>query len=76
MKATIQLSESEIKAAICTWLLREYGISVNATNDITMKNYDEEWLGDPQCASQSYNKMRRGDFCSQRSTQEKVKDGV
>ena len=50
MKATIQLSESEIKAAICGWLLREYGISVNATNDIVMNDYAEEWLGDPQCA--------------------------
>ena len=50
MKATIQLSESEVKAAICGWLLREYGISVNATNDIVMKDYAEEWLGDPQCA--------------------------
>lgn len=47
MKATIQLSESEVKAAICSWLLREYGLSVNATNDITMKDYIEEWLGDP-----------------------------
>lgn len=42
MKATIQLSESEVKAAVCSWLLREYGISVNATNDITMKDYIEE----------------------------------
>lgn len=50
MKATIQLSESEVKAAICSWLLREHGISVNATNDITMTNYAEEWLGDPQNA--------------------------
>lgn len=50
MKATLQLSESEVKAAICSWLLREYGISVNATNDITMNNYTEEWLGDPQNA--------------------------
>lgn len=50
MKATIQLNESEVKAAICGWLLREYGISVNATNDITMKDYTEEWLGDPRCA--------------------------
>ena len=50
MKATIQLGESEVKAAICAWLLREYGISVNATNDIVMKDYAEEWLGDPQCA--------------------------
>lgn len=50
MKATIQLSESEVKAAICGWLMREYGISVNATNDITMKDYVEEWLGDPQDA--------------------------
>lgn len=50
MKATIQLSESEVKAAICAWLLREYDISVNATNDIVMKEYLEEWLGDPMCA--------------------------
>lgn len=50
MKATIQLSENDVKAAICDWLIREYGISVNATNDITMKNYIEEWLGDPQDA--------------------------
>ena len=47
MKATIQLTESELKAAVCGWLLREYGISVNATNDITINNYLEEWLGDP-----------------------------
>ena len=51
MKATIQLNESELKAAISVWLLREYGISVNATNDIVMKDYAEERLGDPQCAS-------------------------
>ena len=50
MKATIQLSENEVKAAICEWMLREYGISVNATNDIVMKDYAEEWLGDPRCA--------------------------
>jgi hypothetical protein len=50
MKAKIQLNESEVKTAICSWLLREYGISVNATNDITMTNYAEEWLGDPQNA--------------------------
>lgn len=50
MKAIIQLSEGEVKTAICSWLLKEYGISVNATNDITMKEYAEEWLGDPQCA--------------------------
>lgn len=50
MKATIQLSENEVKAAICEWLLREYGISVNATNDITMKDYVEEWRGDPHDA--------------------------
>lgn len=50
MKATIQLSESEVKAAICSWLLKEYGISVNATNNITMKSYAEEWLGDPRDA--------------------------
>ena len=50
MKATIQLSESDVKAAICSWLIREYGISVNATNDIIMKDYIEEWLGDPQDA--------------------------
>ena len=50
MKATIQLSENEVKAALCDWLQREYGISVNATNDITMRDYVEEWLGDPQNA--------------------------
>ena len=50
MKATIQLSESEVKTAISAWLFREYGISVNATNNIVMKDYAEEWLGDPQCA--------------------------
>ena len=50
MKATIQLSEGEVKAAICSWLLREYGISVNATNDIPINEYLEEWLGDPQNA--------------------------
>lgn len=50
MKATIQLTEAELKAAICSWLLREYGISINATNDITIKDYCEEWLGDPQYA--------------------------
>lgn len=50
MKATIQLSESEIKSAICSWLIREYDISVNATNDIVIKDYAEEWLGDPQYA--------------------------
>lgn len=48
MKATIQLSEGEVKAAICSWLIREYGISVNASNDITMNNYIEEYCGDPQ----------------------------
>ena len=50
MKATIQLSESEVKAAVCGWLLREYGISVNAAHDIKLKDYAEEWLGDPQNA--------------------------
>ena len=50
MKATIQLTESELKAAVSSWLLKEYGISVNATNDITINNYLEEWLGDPQNA--------------------------
>ena len=50
MKAKIQLSESEVKSAICAWLLREYDISVNATNDISMMDYAEEWLGDPQNA--------------------------
>lgn len=50
MKATIQLTESELKAAVCSWLLKEYGISVNATNDITINDYLEEWLGDPQNA--------------------------
>ncbi len=50
MKATIQLNESEVRAAICAWLLREYDISVNSTNDIVIKDYAEEWLGDPQNA--------------------------
>ena len=50
MKAKIQLTESELKAAVCSWLLKEYGISVNATNDITINEYLEEWLGDPQYA--------------------------
>ena len=50
MKATIQLTESELKAAVCGWLLREYGISVNATNDIAINDYLEEWLGDPALA--------------------------
>lgn len=50
MKATIQLSESEVKAAISVWLLREYGISVNATNDIRLNSYLEEYTGDPQYA--------------------------
>lgn len=50
MKGIIQLSESEVKAAICGWLLREYGVSVNAANEITIKEYCEEWLGDPQYA--------------------------
>lgn len=50
MKAKIQLTETELKAAICGWLLREYGLSVNATNDITINEYIEEWLGDPQMA--------------------------
>ena len=50
MKATIQFSENEVKAAICSWFLREYGISVNATNDITMKDYIEDYLGDPHDA--------------------------
>ena len=50
MKAKIQLTEAELKAAICSWLIREYGISVNATNDITINEYIEEWLGDPRCA--------------------------
>ena len=47
MKTTIQLNEGEVKAAICDWLRREYGISVNATNDIVMMDYAEEWLDDP-----------------------------
>ena len=59
MKATIQLSESEVKSAICSWLLKEYGISVNATNDISMMNYAEEWLGDPQDAP-VYPEIRYG----------------
>lgn len=50
MKATIQLTESELKAAVCSWLLKEYNISVNATNDITINDYPEEWTGDPQYA--------------------------
>ena len=50
MKATIQLTESELKAAVCGWLLKEYGISVNATNDIAINEYIEEYLGDPQYA--------------------------
>lgn len=50
MKATIQLTEGELKAAVCSWLIKEYGISVNATNDIKIKDYSEEYLGDPQCA--------------------------
>ena len=48
MKAKIQLSESEVKAAICDWLLQEYGISVNATNDINLNSYPEEYTGDPK----------------------------
>jgi hypothetical protein len=50
MKATIELTEGDLKAAVCSWLLKEYGISVNATNDIKIKDYAEEWLGDPQNA--------------------------
>lgn len=50
MKAIIQLSEGEVKAAICSWLLREYDISVNATNDIVIKDYIEEYHGDPHNA--------------------------
>ena len=50
MKATIQLNESEVKTAICGWLLTEYGISVNATNDIHLNSYPEEYTGDPQYA--------------------------
>lgn len=50
MKATIQLSENEVKAAICSWLLREYDISVNATNDIAIMDYIEEYHGDPHDA--------------------------
>lgn len=50
MKAKIQLTEAELKAAVCTWLLREYGISVNATNDITINEYIEERAIDPQIA--------------------------
>ena len=50
MKATIKLSESEVKAAICGWLLREFDISVNATNDIVIKDYYEECHGDPHDA--------------------------
>ena len=50
MKATIQLTESELKAAVYSCLLKEYGISVNDTNDITINDYLEDWLGDPQYA--------------------------
>ena len=50
MKATIQLHESEIKSAICAWLIREYGISVSATDDIRLNSYPEEYTGDPQYA--------------------------
>ena len=50
MKAIIQLTESELKAAVCSWMLKEYGISVNATNDITINDYIEEWTGDPTLA--------------------------
>ena len=50
MKATIKLSESEVKGVICEWLLREYGISVNATNDIAIEDYYEECHGDPHDA--------------------------
>ena len=50
MKATIQLNENEVKAAICGWLLREYGMSVNATNDIHLYSYPEEYTGDPEYA--------------------------
>ena len=50
MKAIIQLTEAELKAAVCGWLLKEYGISVNATNDIVIKDYIEEYHGDPQYA--------------------------
>lgn len=50
MQATIQLNESEIKAAISGWLLKEYGVSVNTTNDIKIKDYAEEWLDDPASA--------------------------
>ena len=53
MKATIQLTESELKAAVSGWLLREYGISVNTANDIVIKDYAEEWLGDPALAPTS-----------------------
>ena len=50
MKATIQLTEGDLKSAICSWLITEYGISVNATNDIKITDYCEEYLGDPQYA--------------------------
>ncbi len=50
MKATIQLTESELKAAICGWLLGEYGISVNASNDIRLNEYIVEYNGDPALA--------------------------
>lgn len=50
MKAKIQLTEAELKSAVCSWLIREYGISVNATNDIKINEYIEEYLGDPATA--------------------------
>ena len=50
MKATIQLSENEVKAAICGWLLREYGISVSATHNVQLNTYTEEYTGDPRYA--------------------------
>ena len=68
MKATIQLNESEVRAAICSWLLREYDISVNATNDIVMIDYAEEYTGDPR-----YAPIRRGAEVSVSSVQLKKK---
>ena len=50
MKATIQLTSNEVKAAICGWLLGEYDISVNASNDIHLNEYIVEYTGDPALA--------------------------
>lgn len=72
MKATIQLTESDLKAAICGWLMREYGISVNATNDIKLNEYTEEWTGDPALAPVS-PATRHGAEISVQSVQLKKK---